>query len=82
MYVFTYAEARKNLKVILNKVNADDVALITRKEGQNVVVMSQKHYDSIMETLYLLSSPQNAAHLNKSIAQLRASRTIERGLLG
>lgn len=43
--------------------------------------MGQEHYDSLMETLYLLSSPNNAARLNESIAQLRASRTTERDLI-
>jgi antitoxin YefM len=43
--------------------------------------MGQDYYNSIMETLYLMSSPSNAAHLAKSIAELRASKAIERELL-
>lgn len=82
MNVFTYTEARNNLKSVLDKVIEDaDVAVITRKEGQHAVVMGQEHYDSLMETLYLLSSPNNAARLNESIAQLRASQTKQRDLL-
>lgn len=34
-----------------------------------------------METLYLLKSPANAAHLAKSIAQYQAGETIVRGLI-
>ena len=82
MHVFTYSDARQNLKSVLDKVIDDaDVAVITRKEGQHAVVMGQEHYDSLMETLYLLSSPNNAARLNNSIAQLRASQTKQRDLL-
>lgn len=82
MHVFTYTDARQNLKSVLDKVIEDaDVAVITRKEGNHAVVMGQEHYDSLMETLYLLSSPNNAARLNDSIAQLRASQTNVRDLI-
>lgn len=82
MHVFTYTDARNNLKSVLDTVIEDaDVAVITRKEGQHAVVMGQEHYDSLMETLYLLSSPNNAARLNESIAQLRASKTQQRELI-
>ena len=82
MHVFTYTDVRNNLKSFLDKVIDDaDVAIITRKEGQHAVVMGQEHYDSLMETLYLLSSPNNATRLNESIAQLRTSKTNRRELI-
>ena len=82
MHVFTYTDARNNLKSVLDKVIDDaDVAVITRKEGQHAVVMGQDYYNSVMETLHLMSSPSNAAYLAKSIAELRASKTIARELL-
>ena len=47
MHVFTYTDARNNLKSVLDKVIDDaDVAFITRKEG-HAVVMGQDHYDSL-----------------------------------
>ncbi|WP_026878545.1 type II toxin-antitoxin system prevent-host-death family antitoxin [Ignatzschineria larvae DSM 13226] len=82
MHVYTYSDARNNLKLVLDKVVEDaEVAFITRKDGGHAVIMGQDHYDSLMETLYLLSSPNNANRLNESIAQLRASQTIERELI-
>ena len=82
MQVFTYTDARNNLKSVLDKVIDDaDVAVITRKEGQHAVVMGQDYYNSVMETLHLMSSASNAAHLAKSISELRASKTIEKELL-
>lgn len=82
MQIFTYTDARNNLKSVLDTVIEDaDVAVITRKEGQHAVVMGQDYYNSVMETLHLMSSPSNAAHLAKSIAELRASKTIARELL-
>lgn len=82
MHILNYTDTRKNLKSVLDQVIDDaDVTIITRKEGQNAVVMGQDYYNSLMETLHLMSSPSNAAHLAKSIAELRASKAIERELL-
>lgn len=82
MQVFTYTDARNNLKTVLDRVVDDaDVALITRKEGQHAVVMGQDYYNSLMETMHLVSSPANAAHLAKSIAQLRQGQTVQRELI-
>jgi antitoxin YefM len=82
MNVISYTDARNNLKSVLDRVIDDaDVAVITRKEGQHAVVMGQDYYNSVMETLHLMSSPSNAVHLAKSIAELRASKAIKRELL-
>jgi antitoxin YefM len=39
------------------------------------------HYQSMAETLYLLSNPANAAHLAASIAQHKAGKAKRRELL-
>lgn len=82
MKVVSYSEARNNLKSVLDQV-ADDASetIIHRREGQDAVVMSLASYNSLMETLHLLSSPANAKHLNDSIEQIRAGQTVERELL-
>jgi antitoxin YefM len=43
--------------------------------------MSLESFNSMMETVHLLKSPANAAHLERSIAQFRAGKavSIERG---
>ncbi|MGL5941494.1 MAG: type II toxin-antitoxin system Phd/YefM family antitoxin [Waterburya sp.] len=43
--------------------------------------MSKSHYDSIMETLYLLRSPVNAAKLKESIAAVEAGEIEEHDLI-
>ena len=45
------------------------VAHITRRNGQNCVLISEEEYDSIRESLYLFGNPANAAHLERSIAE-------------
>ena len=43
--------------------------------------MSLDYYNSLIETVYLLRSPANAAHLAESARQLRDGKVVERGLL-
>ncbi|WP_151867750.1 type II toxin-antitoxin system Phd/YefM family antitoxin [Acinetobacter soli] len=82
MKVYNYSEAQNNLKSVLDGVFDDaDTALITRKEGQHAVLMTQNHYESLMETLYLLSSPANAARLNQSIVEFYSGKSIQHDLL-
>jgi antitoxin YefM len=58
-----------------------DIAIITRRDGADAVVMSLAQYQSMAETLHLLSSPSNAAHLAESIAQYRAGQARRRALV-
>ena len=82
MNVVNFSEARNHLKSVLDQVVADsDCTVITRRDAEDAVVMSLDHYNSLMETVYLLKSPANVAHLAKSIDQYRRGKTEEHGLL-
>ena len=82
MQVISYSEARNSLKAVLDAVTNDvDVTIINRRDASNAVVMSLDHYNSIMETLHLLQSPANAAHLAESIAQLKAGKATAKQLI-
>ena len=82
MRVITYSEARSSLKSVLDAVHDDaDVTIISRRDGADAVVMSLDHYQSMLETMHLLSTPANAAHLAKSIAQHKAGKAIRRELV-
>ena len=82
MKIITYSEARSSLKTVLDTVHEDaDVAIISRRDGADAVVMSLDHYQSIMETMHLLATPANAAHLAKSIAQHKAGKAARRELV-
>lgn len=81
MKVINYSEARNTLKKVLDDVVKDaDYTVITRRDAEDAVVMSLDHFNSLMETVHLLKSPANAAHLAKSIKQYRAGKTKERDL--
>ncbi|HCM0623698.1 TPA: type II toxin-antitoxin system Phd/YefM family antitoxin, partial [Vibrio parahaemolyticus] len=73
MRIVSFTEARNGLKAVLDGVvNDADTTVITRRDSEDAVVMSLDYYNSLMETVHLLRSPQNVEHLNRSIAQYRA----------
>ncbi|CAM3996962.1 type II toxin-antitoxin system Phd/YefM family antitoxin [Psychrobacter arenosus] len=82
MRVITFSEARKNFKSVLDTVIEDACAtIVTRRDADDAVVMSLDYYNSLMETVHLLKSPANAAHLADSIAQYKAGKTQVRELV-
>jgi antitoxin YefM len=82
MRIINFSDARNSLRAVIDQVVEDaDVTVISRRDAPDAVVMSFDHYSSLMETVHLLSSPANAAHLAKSIAQARAGRSRHRDLI-
>ena len=57
-----------------------DYTVIARRDAPDAVLMSLDTFNSLMETVHLLRSPANAAHLARSIAQFQQGKTIEQGL--
>jgi antitoxin YefM len=81
MRVVTFSEARNRLTQVIDQVVDDaDVTVIARRDAPDAVVMSLDTYNSWLETMHLLKSPANAAHLAKSIAELRAGEAQEHRL--
>jgi antitoxin YefM len=82
MQVVSFSDARSSLKAVLDRVVEDaDYTIITRRDADDAVVMSLEFFNSLMETVYLLKSPGNAAHLERSIAQFKQGKAVERNLL-
>lgn len=82
MRVVSFSEARNNLKTVLDHVVEDaDYTIITRRDADNAVVMSLEFFNSLLETVYLLKSPANAAHLERSIAHFKEGKVLRRDLL-
>ena len=81
MKVVTFSEARNKLKAVLDRVIDDaDYTVITRRDADDAVVMSLDYFNSLMETVYLLESPANAASLKRSIKQYREGQVTVREL--
>ena len=78
MIAANYSEFRTRLKMFLDSVEDDNETLIIkRKSGKGAVMISLEEYNSIMETLHLLSSKKNADRLYESINQMKTGKTIK-----
>lgn len=74
----SYTELRQNLKKHLDSVCDSRAPLVvTRQNGEAVVMISLAEYESLEETLHLLRDPANAERLLQSIAEAEAARLVE-----
>jgi len=81
MNAISYTDLRQNLKTWMDKVILDRAPLIiTRKNNENVVLISVAEYSSLVETNYLLSNEANAEHLKKSITQHKSGKAKSKEL--
>ena len=81
MRVVNFSDARNKLKSVLDQVvNDADYTIISRRDADDAVVMSLEQFNGLMETVHLLKSPANAAHLAKSIEQYRSGKVVNHGL--
>ena len=82
MEITTYSNFRQNLKAFMDLVLKSRAPLfVTRSKGEDVVVLSKSDYESMQETLYLLSSPKNAQRLAKGIEEYKQGKGTKRELL-
>ena len=76
MNAMTLREAKQNLEHLVTRVLADaEPTIVVSDSGEKVVVLGLDEYNSWKKTLYLLSTPANAAHLRKSIAEAQSGAT-------
>ena len=81
MNAVSYSNLRQKLKTYLDRVYNDSAPLIiTRKNDENLVLISIHEYNSLMETNYLLSNDANAKHLKKSISQYESGKVRKKTL--
>jgi len=72
MEIISYTKARNNFSNVMNKVCQNHIPItIYRQESKPVVLMSLEDYNSIEETMYLLSIPNNTKQLYKAIDDLK-----------
>lgn len=73
----SYTEARNDLSNILNHVClTHEPVLITRREGNNTVVISEEDWNAIQETLYLMSSPKDWKAISEKVAPEDCSESL------
>jgi antitoxin YefM len=81
MIATNFSEFRIGLKGFLDKVeNDNETLIIKRKSGVGSVLISLEEYNSLIETMHLLSSKKNADRLFESIQQMKSGQTIQPNL--
>jgi antitoxin YefM len=75
-----FDERSENFKVVDQTVADSDFTIISRRDSPDAVIMSLDTFNSLMETVHLLKTPANAAHLAQSIEQFRAGKLISGNL--
>lgn len=82
MIAANYTEFRTGLKNYLDNVEFNNETLIIKRgSGKGTVLISLDEYNSIMETLHLLSSKKNAKRLFESIEQMKTGKKVHHTLI-
>jgi antitoxin YefM len=82
MIAANYTEFRSGLKNFLDNVEFNNETLIIKRgSGKGTVLISLDEYNSIMETLHLLSSKKNAKRLFESMNQMKTGKKAQRKLI-
>jgi len=82
MIAANYTEFRKELKKYLDDVEKNNETLVIKRgTGKGAVMISLDEYNSMMETMHLLSSRKNADRLFESIRQMKEGETRSENLI-
>ena len=79
----TYSQARANLANLLTAASEDkEVIIINRRNAEDVALISSSELSSLMETAHLLRSPKNAQRLltalNRALSQSEPASTLDK----
>jgi antitoxin YefM len=82
MIAANYTEFRTGLKNFLDNVEFNNETLIIKRgAGKGTVLISLDEYNSMIETLHLLSSKKNAKRLFESIEQMKTGKKAQHKLI-
>ena len=83
MIAVNYSNARDNFKRFCDAAVHDfETIIVTRKQDENVVILSESEYNNLMENLYIRSNEEDYRRLRESIDQLRQGKGQARKLAG
>lgn len=65
------SSAREKLFPLIQEVNENSSSILITSKNGNAVLLSESEYESLLETLYLLSTPANAKQTLKGLEEFR-----------
>lgn len=82
MKVVNYSEFRNDLTRKLNLVNDDrEIVIVSRTKGKSVVVMDLEEYNSLQETVHLMSTSANRHRLEAAIQEMQNGTFLTKSLI-
>jgi antitoxin YefM len=78
MKAVTYSSAKKNLRSLIEDVceNSEPTIIVSDKGNKQAILISLEDYQNIEETAYLLRSPANRNHLEKSLQNNKEDKLV------
>ena len=82
MKAANFTEFRTKLTQYLDEVeNNNETLIIKRGSGNGAVLISLDEFNSILETVHLLSSKNNADRLYESIKQMKSGKKLVKKII-
>ena len=82
MIATNYSNIRNNFKKYCDKATRDyETIIVTRKNDENVVLMSEEEYNNLMENLYIRSNLKYYQKLVESIKEVEKGNVKEHDLI-
>lgn len=77
MIAINYSRLRQQMKKYFDIISDTfETVIVTRKNGENIVMMSEDTYNNLMENAYLTSSKANLDWLMESKKQYEEGKTV------
>ena len=77
MIARNYSDVRNNLKAICDTIIKDsETVIVTRKNDENIVMMSLDEYNNLIENYYIRRSEANYRWIQESREQLEKGKTV------
>ena len=76
MIGLTATDARKTFFELIRSATKKHEIYRVRHPGGNVVIMSEDDYESLLETLDLLSAPGFCEEFNQAVSEAEAGETV------
>ena len=77
MIAKNYSDVRNNLKSICDTIIQNgETVIVTRKNDENIVMMSLDEYNNLMENYYIRRSAANYKWILESLEELEKGETV------
>jgi antitoxin YefM len=78
MRAVTYSDAKKNLRALIENVckDSEPTIIVGSQSEDQAVLISLDDFQAMEETAYLLSTPANRAHLERSLKEAKNGNLV------